>query len=351
VIPGDIGAQLSAAIADAICAGELPPACADAAAAGTWRPPPGSGPGSYATSLPFSLARSAGQDPAVVAGRLAARLRAVGWITAAAQAGGYLAVTVTATALAALAVRVVEAGCGCARSDALAGTTVAVPADDGLAAAATWDQARLGVDAAATGRLAGMAGATIHTERLPAHAPAPSGQSAWVAAAVAYAGPDVIRYALARRRAGRAGVVDATAAAAACLTNPCFQVRYAHADAASTLRWAAGLGLDRGPPGEFRPDELGEPAERALLSALSWMPERVASAARRRRPDHFARYLEWLAQRWLDCRECCPALPPGGRAAPRERAGIAARLWLAVAAQVALGTGLRLLGVQPQERL
>jgi arginyl-tRNA synthetase len=351
VIPGDIGVQLSAAITEAISAGELPPGCAGAVAAGTWRPPPGPGPGRYATSLPFSLARAAGQDPAVIAGRLAARLDRVGWVAAAAPAGGYLTVTVTAPALAALAVRVALAGCGCARSDALAGTTVAAAACDSLAAAATWDQARFGVAAAATARLASIAGATTDTERLPARGPAPSGRSGPVAAAVAYAGADVIRYALARRRAGRGGGVDAAAAVAASLANPCFQVRYAHADAASTLRWAAGLGLYPGPPGEFRPDEIRESAERALLSALSWMPERVASAARRRRPDHFARYLESLALRWLECRERCPALPPRGRAAPREQAGIAARLWLAAAAQAGLGTGLRLLGVQPPERL
>ena len=38
----------------------------------------------------------------------------------------------------------------------------------------------------------------------------------------------------------------------------------------------------------------------ALLDALSWLPERVATAARRGRPDEFARYLEDLASVTVD---------------------------------------------------
>jgi arginyl-tRNA synthetase len=348
VIPGDIGAELAAAIAS----GELPPAAAGHAAAGTWRLPPRAGPGSYATSLPFPLARAAGQDPAAVAARLAARLSRLSWVSAAAQAGGgYLTVTVTAAALAGLATRVVAAGGGCARSDALAGTTVTAPGRADLAAASGWDEARRRVAAAATGRLATAAGAKTKPERLPSPAAVPPGRPGPVSAAVAFCGADAVRYLLVRSRASPGDGIDVAAGVESLVARPYFAVRYAHADAASALRWAAGLGLDGGPPAAFRADLLGHPSELALLAAISWMPERVASAARRRRPDHFARYLEFLAVAWLDCRERCPALPFGGRAAPREQAGIAARLWLAAAARTAFGTGLRLLGIEPPDRL
>jgi arginyl-tRNA synthetase len=135
------------------------------------------------------------------------------------------------------------------------------------------------------------------------------------------------------------------------LGNPFFAVRYAHARAASVLRWAGDLGVNRGEPGELHPELLAHPSERALLGAMSWLPERVASAARRRRPDAFARYLESLARSWLDCSESCPALPFGGQSAPAGEAGMAARLWLAAAAQTALGTCLDLVTVAAQERL
>ena len=46
-----------------------------------------------------------------------------------------------------------------------------------------------------------------------------------------------------------------------------------------------------------------------------------------------ARYLEELAWRYHDCRESCPALPFGGRGAPRDDSTIQARLWLVTAAR------------------
>jgi hypothetical protein len=122
-------------------------------------------------------------------------------------------------------------------------------------------------------------------------------------------------------------------------------VRFAAADAAATGRWAAELGLARlGPP--VPAGELGQPAEIALLTELSWLAERVAGAARRRRPDELPRYLERLAGAWLDVREDCPALPFGGRAAPGGATGTSARLWLAEATATALAAGLDLVGIR-----
>ena len=81
---GDLSALLAAAAARAVAAGDLPgggvPADLPALAAGTWRPVPpgaGGGPGRYATTLPFVLARRLAADPSRVAAVLAAALRPV----------------------------------------------------------------------------------------------------------------------------------------------------------------------------------------------------------------------------------------------------------------------------------
>jgi arginyl-tRNA synthetase len=334
VIPGDIAAALGVR------------------ASGTWRPaPPGAGgaPGTYATSLPFRLADAAGREPGEVAAELAARLEPVGWISAAcATRAGYLTVTVTAEALAGLAVRVCAAGDACAQSDALDGTEFAAPAFADPATAADWDQARRWVAAEVTGRLAAAAGAKVQVRKFSERRPRAGGSAP--AAAVAFAGPDAIRCALVRTRPGHRPGPDAAAWARNLMHNPFFALRYAHAHAASVLRWAADLGLDRGEPGAFRPALLDAPAERELLGAMSWLPERTAAAARRRRPDAFARHLEMLADAWLRCWESRPALPFGGRLAPAHAPEAAARLWLAAAAQTALGAGMRLLGVATPDR-
>jgi arginyl-tRNA synthetase len=329
VIPGDIAAAL----------GER--------ASGTWRPVPGGAAGSFSTSLPFLMAGEAGAEPAAIAGALAARLTGEAWIEEArVTGGGYLTVTVTTGALTGLAVRVTEAGPACAASDALRGTSVSAPASDDPAQAPTWAAARRLVADAVTGRAAQCCGATlnIHPERTAAPGSAP-------AAAVAFAGADAVRYALARSASVRAEPTEEELLVPGGLDSPFFGVRYAHAQAASVLRWAGDLGIERGGAGEFRGELLSHPGELGLLAALSWLPERVAATARRRRPDVLARHVECLASRWLDCAEGHPALPFGGRRAPRDPEEASARLWLAAAAQTAIATGLRLLGVAAPARI
>jgi len=123
---------------------------------------PGPVPGSYASSLPFRLARRPGQDPRDVAAVLAARLGGEPWIAAAQVTGpGYLTVTVTRDTLAGLAVRIARAGPACAASDALRGRTVTGPADVDLAAEPDWPRARAALAAHLTARLARAAGATV----------------------------------------------------------------------------------------------------------------------------------------------------------------------------------------------
>jgi arginyl-tRNA synthetase len=329
VIPGDIAAALGVR------------------ASGTWRPAPGGAPGSYATSLPFLMASEAGSDPAKIAAGLAGRLRGESWIEAArVTGGGYLTVTVTGRALAGLAVRVAEAGAACAASDALLGRSVSAPASDDPATAPTWAAARRLVTDAVTGRAAQCCGATldIRPER-----GAPPGHA--LAAAVAFAGQEAVRYALARSASAGAEPIDPADLVPGGLESPFFLVRYAHAQAASVLRWAGDLGAERGSAGEFRAGLLSHPRELRLLAAMSWLPERVAAATRRRRPDVLARQVECLASRWLDCAEGHPALPFGGRQAPRDQAEASARLWLAAAAQAAIAAGLRLIGVAAPSRI
>jgi len=357
---------------------------------------PGPAPGSYASSLPFRLARP-GQDPREAAADLAARLGAEPWIEAAQPTGaGYLTVTVTHDVLAGLAVRVARAGPACAASDALRGRALPAPPSPDLAAEPGWPQARAALAAHLTARLAATAGATLifsperevvtppepvpppggvpllvlaspyspepySPEPLPSLAPFPPAppqspespeplglflpvppQPESVAAAVAYAGADAVRFALARMPPGGAAPRVAVVARHV-LGNPAYAVRYAHAAAAAVLRWAAALGTRQAGPQEFRPRLLAEPGELALLDALSWLPERVAAAARRGRPDEFAGYLEGLAERTIDTMSATSFATVSDISTER--------LWLAAAARTGLAAGLDLLGISAPERL
>ena len=322
--------------------GDPGPASADPAPPGDPVLRPGGGPGRYISALPLRLAP---RDPIPVAGAIAAGLRPLAWIASATPAPqGYLAITVTEDALETLATRVTEAGPACARSDALHGTTLTRPrtARDG-----PWAAAHTTVLLQVTAALGTAAGASVpyfsHDRTFPApgtplHDPDP------VRAAVAFAGPDAIRYTLARAAAEPFVPPDPEIAARHTEANPAYAVAYAYSCAATTLRWAADLGLSRGPAEQFRPGSLAHPRERALLDALSWLPEQVARAARRGRPHEFTTFCEELAETYQVCRVTCPAWP-------ERRHVVRARLWLTGAAAASLAAGLELLGVSAPGRL
>jgi arginyl-tRNA synthetase len=298
---------------------------------------PGPQPGSYASSLPFRLA-GPGRDPRAIAADLAAKLEGQPWIAAAEATGpGYLTVTVTRDALAGLAVRITRAGPACAASDALRGRAVPAPAEADPAAEPDWPRARAALAAQLTVRLATAAGATVifYPERavVPPSLPGP------LAAAIAYAGPDAVRFALARTPPGGRPPQPAIIARHV-LENPAYAVRYAHAAAAAVLRWAVALGTG---PGEFRPRLLAGAKELALLDGLSWLPERVAMAAHRGRPDEFAGYLEGLAARTIETMSTTGFTTISSISSER--------LWLAEAARTGLAAGLGLLGVGAPARL
>jgi arginyl-tRNA synthetase len=314
---------------------------------------PGPAPGSYTSSLPFRLPPAAAQN-------LASRLAEEPWIAHAdITVPGYLTVTVTPDTLASLAVRIVRAGPACAASDALRGRLVPAPLPPDLPAQPSWPSARAALAAHLTARLAATAGASpsFYPERAgvplpgkPAPSPAerspadpaavpPAAPSGPVAGAIRYAGADQVRFALARMPPG-GPAPEAAAIARHVLANPAYAVRYAHAAAAAVLRWAAALGTT---PAGFRPRQLAEPGELALLDALAWLPERIAVAARRGRPDEFAGYLEELAGRTLDTMDTTSFTAISTISSER--------LWLADAARTGLAAGLGLLEVSAPGRL
>jgi len=296
---------------------------------------PGPAPGSYTTAVPFRL----GPDPLSAATRLAAQLGQQLWIANAEVTGaGFVTVRVTHATLARLAIRIAHAGPGCAASDALAGRTFQAPAGIPLAAVPSWPQARAALAAQLTVRLAAAAGALFDTERGAVPAPVPPARGP-VADAAGFAGADAVRFALARMPPG-GEPPDPAVLARHVLANPAYAVRYAHAAAAAVLRWAAALGIR---PAGFTPRLLAEPGELALLDALSWLPERVAVAARRGRPDEFAGYLAELAARTIDTMSTSSF---------RKIPDISSeRLWLADAARTGLAAGLGLLGIDAPPRL
>jgi arginyl-tRNA synthetase len=354
VITADLDAELLRSLHAMAEAGELPDE-AVLAPGGTWRPGAG-GPATYATSLPFEIARLAGRPPAEVAAALADRLAAAPWIDIAEPSGdGYLNLTVSADALASVARRIVAAGPTCARSEILRGTSARLRAWPDPAAAATWQQAWQEQADAMTGRLAEAAGASIGTRSgqelgVSTRRSHPAANSP-VLAAVAYFGVSSVRYQLARTLPGRADQLDRLAGVRQREPDPYAAVQFAHADAASTLRWAADLKAGRDDPGDKLAAALAGDAERALLGVLSWLPVRVASAARRRRPDEVPRYLEEVAASWIACKQASPALPFGGAASAGDPAVMSARLLLAAAAAAVLGAGLALTGITARDRI
>jgi len=354
VITADLDAELLASLRAMAAAGELPDE-AVLAPGGTWRPATATSPGNYATSLPFEIARLAGQPAADVAAAIAARLEATAWIKSAVPSGeGYLTIAVTPEALAEVARRVVAAGPACVRSEILRGTSAVVRPWPDLAVAATWQQAWQEQADAMAGRFAEAAGATtiISSDRergsstVRAHPPPDSP----LPAAVAYFGVSAIRYELARTLPGRADHLDPFAHARHRSGDPFAAVQLAHADAASTLRWADELAVERRDPGLGLAAALTTEPERELLGLLSWLPVRVASAARRQRPDELPRYLEDVAGAWATCKQVSPALPFSGAGAS-DPAVICARLLLADAVRVVLQTGLGLIGIAATDRI
>jgi arginyl-tRNA synthetase len=356
VITGDLDRELAASLAALAAGGELPAAAGQFTPGGTWRQVPGNEPAGFATSLAFEIARLNGRTPAEVAATLAAPLRDIPWIQAAEPAGnGYLTVTVTPQALASSAARMASASLACAHSTILRGTAASVRPWPDLASAPSWADAWQGQAETMTGRLAQAAGATVtitsEWERGRLGPPPARDKQSPVYAAVAYLGASSVRYRLARTLPGSTAYLAELSQPRARAADPLYLVQQAHAEAASTLRWAGDLQLDALDPGELLAGLLASPVEQDLLGLLAWLPIRVAAAARRHRPDEVPRYLEQVAAAWLACTQAAPALPFGGLAAPSEPEVASARLVLANAVRAVLASGLALTGITATDRL
>ena len=353
MITGDLGSELATALRQLAADGALPASAAELTPAGTWRPGPDGNPASFATSLPFRIARLDGREAADVATALARRLRAMPLVqTARPSAAGYLTITVTQGALAAVAGRIAAAGPSCAQSAILGGTSATIMPWPDLAAAPSWPLAWRRQADAMTGRLSHAAGAdaTSERERGPRSDSAPAADSP-VGVAVAWFGESAVRYAVARTLSGSAGRLAWQLRRGNRLPDPLTAVQVAHADARSTLRWAADLSIEPADHASHVDTALTGLAERRLLALLSWLPERVASAARRSRPDELPRYLEQVAAAWMTCKQDSPALPFGGQAAATDPDVTGSRLLLADAARTVLAAGLALTGISATDRL
>jgi arginyl-tRNA synthetase len=350
MILADLDQELAAGVAELVADGAFPAEAARLVPGRTWRPPPGGSPARFATSLALELASFSGRKPADIAARLATRLAPLSWVAAAEVTGrGYLTITVTARALGEAAGRVAAAGPAAAQSTILAGWAVPVPPWPDLTTAPTWRQAWQDHAAATTGRLAAAAGASativMSGERGSPGAHVASPRQPAAAEAVAWLGVHPVRYALARTTPGRVSQLGRLLAPGATAADPLYPVRQAHTSASSTLRWAAELGLPAADSAERAGDLLAAPCEQALLTLLPWLPVRVASAARRHRPDEIPGYLESVSAAWLGVRQYAPALPFCGRAAPADATTAAARLLLAGAVRAVIAAGLALIGV------
>jgi len=361
MITADLDQELAAALRALAARDLLPAPSAELSPVGTWRPGPDGDPASYATAAPFQIAGLAGLRPVQAAAEVAGSLRNVPWIEAATPSGeGYLTVTVTHQALAASAARMAAAEQACADSGILRGTaTTSKPWPD-LATARSWQHAwQLQADAM-TSHLARAAGAAATDlsgrERANTDTRPNRTTRSGVDDAVAYLGSDSVRYQLARTMSGHrlrpASLGMASIGPARTpMADPLYPVQQAHAAAASVLRWAADLGLEPAGTTDGLGAQLRSPAELALLSLLSFLPVRVAAAARRARPDELPRYLEQVCAAWLTCRQQAPALPFGGRAAPCDPGQAGARLVLARAVAAVIAAGLALTGVAARDRL
>jgi arginyl-tRNA synthetase len=347
VITGDLGTELVAVLRQLAADGVLPAAAAVLPPAGTWRPAPDGDPASFATSLPFRVARLDGSAAADVAAALALQLRTVPWIRGVRPAApGYLTITVTPDALAAVAGRIAAAGPSCAQSGILRGTVVTVTPWPDLAASSSWPRAWQEQADAMTGHLSRAAGADAVSggERGPQSDSAPGTHSP-VEAAVAWFGDSAVRYNVARALPGSLGRLAWQLRPGHRMPAALTDVQVALADAAATQRWAADLGVERAEYTDDVAPARPRPAELRLLSLLSWLPEKVASAARRSRPDELPRYLEQVAVAWMTCKQESPALPFGGLTATDDPVVAGGRLLQAEAARIVLATGLALTGI------
>ncbi len=154
-------------------------------------------------------------------------------------------------------------------------------------------------------------------------------------------GRDVMRFFLLMRSAEAHLEFDLDLAKKQSDENPVYYVQYAHARIASILRVAEerGASADGGDTAL-----LSSEPELALIRRILWLPELVELGALRLEPHHLTHYSMDLAASFHSFYKQC-------RVVSDDAALTSARLKLVRAAQIALATSLRLLGVSAPERM
>ena len=126
--------------------------------------------------------------------------------------------------------------------------------------------------------------------------------------------------------------------------NPVYYVQYAHARICSMVRKMAEEGVAVPAAAAVDPTLLTEPEEKALLKALSELPEEIRLAARDYDPSRINRYLVELAGSFHRFYNTCRCMVDN--AALRD-----ARLKLADTTRAVIADGLQLLGVSAPEKM
>ena len=126
--------------------------------------------------------------------------------------------------------------------------------------------------------------------------------------------------------------------------NPVYYVQYAHARICSMVRKMAEEGVAVPAAAVVDPTLLTEPEEKALLKALSELPEEIRLAARDYDPSRINRYLVELAGSFHRFYNTCRCMVDN--AALRD-----ARLKLADTTRAVIADGLQLLGVSAPEKM
>jgi len=157
-------------------------------------------------------------------------------------------------------------------------------------------------------------------------------------------GADVIRFIMLTRRNDQTLDFDFAKVTEQSRDNPVFYVQYAHARACSVLRQASA-------PDHADLNELGAPAELALIKLLAGWPKLIESAALAHEPHRVAFYLVDLASHFH-------SLWNAGREDPSLRfivddnqAATNARLMLVQATSLVIRTGLNMLSIDALEEM
>jgi len=129
--------------------------------------------------------------------------------------------------------------------------------------------------------------------------------------------------------------------------NPAFYLHYAHARTHGIERQARERGVSVPTPEQVDTSRLVLPEEIELIKKLGELPGVVQTAAQSRAPHHLAYYLREVAGLWN------PYVQDGRkhRVISDDPGLTNARLGLTLAVRVVLGTGMRLLGMHPPERM